>query len=90
MQALEVLLMAAGALVVVAWATAQTLGRHDTDHPAPRFLLGIVPGAIGLVIVLIFSLDVIPDEIEGTLWIGVAVMISVLTILGTLYRFARH
>lgn len=90
MQALEVLLLAAGALVVVAWVTAQYLRRHDADHPASRFLLGVVPGAIGVVIVLIFSLDVIPDEVEGTLWIGLAVMISVLAILGTLYRFARH
>jgi hypothetical protein len=89
-QAFEVLLIAAGALAVVAWATAQYLGRREVEHPAYRFALGLIPGAIGVVIVLIANLDAIPDEVEGPIWLGLALMVSVLAILGTVYRFARR
>ena len=41
-----------------------------------RALLGIVPGAIGALIILVTRLDFLPDEVEGGAWIVVAVVVT--------------
>jgi hypothetical protein len=89
-QAIEVLLIAAGVLIPVAWLTSKLLARYESDHPAYRLLLGIIPAAVGVMIVIIARYDVVPDELEGPLWLGLGLTIGVLAVLGTAYRFARR
>jgi hypothetical protein len=53
-------------------------------------LLGLVPAVIAVVLIVIDRLDVVPDDIEGPVWIVGIVLVSGLLILGTTYRLARH
>ncbi len=90
MQELELLLIASGILVAVAWVAVPFVNRAGMDGPVPRLLLGIVPGVIGVLFVIVGRLDILPDDLEGPLWIIGVVMITAIAILGTTYRFARR
>ena len=72
MQEVELALIGAGALaLVVIWAIRgdHHLNRRPTLVGA---LLGIVPGIIGAVVVLVPRTDLVPDPAEPYLWILVA------------------
>lgn len=84
------ILVATGILVAVAWVTVQHVQRADLEDPVPRLLLGIVPGVIGVLFVVVGRLDIVPDDLEGPLWIIGAAMITAIAILGTSYRVARR
>jgi hypothetical protein len=89
-QALELILIAAGILVAVAHIVTQYVDRGAADHPVSRLLLGVVPAVIGVVLVLIERLDLVPDNLERPLWVVAVVLISSALVLGTSYRLARH
>jgi hypothetical protein len=88
-QGLELILLSAGILLAVAVMATQ-VARRPTDHPLGRVLLGLVPAIIAVVLIVIDRLDVVPDDIEGPVWIVAIVLVSGLLILGTTYRLARH
>jgi hypothetical protein len=89
-QGLELFLITTGIFVAVAHIATQLLDRPSTAHPVWRLLIGIVPAAIGVTLVLIDRLDLIPDQLERPLWVVVVIVISGALVLGTSYRLARH
>lgn len=38
--------------------------------------LGVIPGVLGAIIVLVPRADLIPDQVEPALWIGVTLLVS--------------
>lgn len=90
MQGIELVLITVGIFVAVAHIATQLLDRPATAHPVWRLLIGIVPAAIGVTLVLIERMDLVPDELERPLWVVVVVLISGALVLGTSYRLARH
>ena len=90
MQDLELILLAVGILIAVAYVGAELIRRGAADHPLGRLALGVVPAVIAVTVILINRLDVIPDDIEQPLWIVAVVLISIGLIIGTSYRLARR
>jgi hypothetical protein len=89
-QEIELILLAAGLIISAAYIVAQARSHGRTDHIAVRLLLGLVPAAIAVVVVLINRFDVVPDDAEQNLWLLSIVVVSALLIIGTGYRLARH
>lgn len=90
MQAAELLLISSVALLAVAWFTSRHREVVNSDRVWVRALIGIVPGVIGALIILVTSMDLLPDDIEDGAWIFVLVVISGIAIAGTTYRLARR
>lgn len=90
MQGLELLLVSAGIFVAVAHIAAQYLRRADFRHPMLRIALGIVPGVVAVTLVLINRHDIVPDDLEGPIWIILVVAVSAAAIIGTSYRLVRR
>jgi hypothetical protein len=89
-QGLELVLLAVGVFVAVAYLTVQYVGREDTSRPRAQLALGVIPGLIGVVVVLIAVLDLVPDDLEGGLWFVLFVVVSTGAIVGTGYRWSRR
>jgi hypothetical protein len=89
-QALELILLGSGVIVALAYVATPFLGRSDVSRPAVRLLLGIVPGVIGVFIVLTDRLDILPDDLEGPVWAVTIITISAAAIVGTSYRLVRR
>lgn len=89
MQGIELILLSAGILVAVAFVATQR-ARRPADHPLGRVLLGVIPAVIAVVLILIERLDLVPDDIEGPMWIVAVVLVTGLLIAGTTYRLARR
>ena len=89
MQALELIVIAGSVIGLLAIFAARH--RHFANPVTrwPRILLGIIPGIVGVVLVIVPQADVIPDEWEGAIWIAVAVVLSVTAVVGTIWRLAR-
>jgi hypothetical protein len=89
-QEFELILIAAAILGAVAYLVARSLRRGNGDHVVGRLLLGLIPAAIGLAAVLISRFDLVPDEVEGSIWTIGVVVVSAALVLGTSYRLARR
>jgi hypothetical protein len=89
-QALELILLGSGVIVALAYVATPFLRRSDVSRPAVRLLLGIVPGVIGVFIVLTDRLDILPDDLEGPVWAVTIITISAAAIVGTSYRLVRR
>ena len=90
MQSIELILIATGILVAVAHIVSQYADRAASDHPVGRVLLGIIPAAIGVTLVVIERMDLVPDNLERPLWILTVVLISGALVVGMSYRLARR
>ncbi|HET8786887.1 MAG TPA: hypothetical protein VFM38_14730 [Candidatus Limnocylindrales bacterium] len=90
MQEIELVLVAAGVILSVAYIAAQARSHGRTDHVAVRLALGLIPAAIAVVIVLVNRFDVVPDDAEQNLWLLSIVVVSAVLIIGTGYRLARR
>ena len=76
MQQIELWLIVGGALIIVA-AVAHHYRAMVARHPvASAVLLGVVPGILGAFVVLVPRTDLLPDQIEPGLWVGLIVVIS--------------
>ncbi|MDH4143151.1 MAG: hypothetical protein OEV61_11110 [Chloroflexota bacterium] len=89
MQALALIVIAGSVIGILAILAARQ--RHLADPMArwPRILLGVIPGIVGVVLVVVPQMDVVPDEWEGAIWIAVAIALSVAAVVGTIWRLAR-
>ncbi len=89
MQAIALIVIAGSVIGLL--ATFAVRQRHLADPVArwPRILLGIIPGVVGVVLVVVPQMDVVPDEWEGAIWIAVAIALSVTAVVGTIWRLAR-
>jgi hypothetical protein len=88
-QGLELVLLVGSVFIAVAYVTVLSGRRGHAANPGTGFVLGIVPGLLGVTVVLVNVLDFIPDDLEGILLGVVIFTISVLAIVGTRYRMAR-
>ena len=88
MQGLELILLSAGILVGAAYVATQFARSGASDHPVGRLLLGVIPAAIAVALIVIDRLDVVPDDIEQPIWIVAVVLISLGLLLATTYRLA--
>lgn len=89
MQTVELLVIAASAIGLAALFAVRQRHVRDSDTHLPRMLLGIVPGLIGVLLVMVPLSDLVPDGAEGSIWLVVAVAISVVVAVGTVYRLVR-
>jgi hypothetical protein len=89
-QEIELILVAAGVILSAAYIAAQARSRGTTDHIAVRLLLGLVPAAVAVAVVLINRFDMVPDDLEQNLWLLSVVVVSAVLIIGTGYRLARR
>lgn len=89
-QGIELVLVGTGVIVVLAYLVTQHLRTARIDNAPTRIALGIVPGVIGVALALTSRLDLVPDEIEGPLWVVLVVAVSAVAIVGTSYRLVRR
>lgn len=89
MQALELILIAGSVIALVAYFAVRQRHVTDDDSRWPRILLGIVPGVIGVALVIVPQADIVPDDAEGAIWMALAIALSAVAIIGTVYRLAR-
>lgn len=90
MQELELLILAVGILVAVAYFAREFSQGNASNHPLARVLLGVIPAVIAVALILFNRVDVIPDDLEQGAFTVAIVMVTVGLILGTTYRLARH
>jgi drug/metabolite transporter (DMT)-like permease len=89
-QSLELLLIVAGAFIGVAYVMVQYLSGTGRAHSGARLLLGVVPGLFGVALVMVDRADLVPDDLEGSIWIIVVVTFTAFAVIGTTYRLARR
>jgi hypothetical protein len=90
MQQLEVWAIVGGALGLLAAGAFHNRAKLARRPLALGAALGIVPGILGAIVVLIPRTDLIPDQVEPALWIGLTLFVSGLLLtsiwLGALRR----
>lgn len=89
MQSVEVVaivLFVVGLVVAVASASRRYGGTHDT---AVRVFIGTVLGMLGAIVILIPQIDVIPDGWQASLEPVLIGGITLVLLLGSVYRTAR-
>lgn len=90
MQEFELILIAAGVILSAAYIVAQSRSRGTTDHVGVRLMLGVIPAVMAVSVVLINRYDVVPDDMEQSLWLATVVVVSIGLLVGTGYRLARR
>lgn len=90
MQEFELILIAAGVILSAAYIVAQARSHGTTDHIGVRLMLGVIPAVMAVSVVLINRYDVVPDDMEQSLWLATVVLVSVGLLIGTGYRLARR
>ena len=88
-QTFELLPIAIVLLACAAFVVAQLLS-PDLENLGVRVALGLIPGIIGVGIVLISGFDIVPDDDESALGLISVIVVSALLALGTGYRLARR
>lgn len=90
LQTFELLPVALVLLAVTAYLVVQMLSPERRENVGVRFALGLIPGIVGVAIVLVSGFDVIPDDAENNLGLISVIVVSALLVLGTGYRLARR
>ena len=89
-QEIELILVAAGVILSAAYLVAQARSRGRTDHIVVRLLLGLIPAAVAVTVVLINRFDMVPDDLEQNRWVVSVGVVSAVLIIGTGDRLARR
>ena len=90
MQEIELALIVAGALAILVVAVLRarsTLARHPLAVGA---LLGIVPGVLGAIVVLVPRTDLVPDSAEPFLWLTIGLVATGMAIVALTIGVARR
>jgi hypothetical protein len=90
MQEIELgLIVAAVLAIAILWVLRSRA--HLADRPlAIGALIGIVPGILGAIVVLVPRTDLIPDGIEPLLWILIGLIASGVALIAVTAGFARR
>lgn len=90
MQQVELWLIVASILsIVVLWVLRSRA--HLMERPLViGALIGIVPGLLGALVVLVPRTDLIPDEAEPFLWILIGLIASGIALIALTVGFARR
>lgn len=89
MQGIQLVILLTGATLGTA-AFATWYRHRDAAEPWTRVLLGVVAGFVGLVLVLVPTMDLIVDDTEITLRLLVVVAVTLALIVGSIYRLTRR
>lgn len=89
MQALILLVIVAVVTTAAALIAARFRHASLADRRWPRLLLGIVPGLVGSLLVAVMFSDLVPDGLEGGIWLLVAIAVGTALVLGTAWRTVR-
>jgi hypothetical protein len=90
MQEVELGLIVASSLAILV-VLAIRAGAHRSDPPLViGAILGVVPGILGAVIVLVPRTDLIPDSAEPFLWALVGVVATVVVVVAVSVGLARR
>jgi len=90
MQEVELGLIVASIFAIVALWILRTRA-HFAERPlVVGALIGIVPGILGAIVVLVPRTDLIPDGVEPFLWILVGLIASGLALIALSVGFARR
>ena len=90
LQMFELLPVALILLGVTAFLVVQMLSPERRESFGVRFALGLIPGIVGVAIVLVSGFDIIPDDAENNLALISVIVVSAVLVLGTGYRLARR
>jgi len=90
MQEVELGLIVASILAIVAvWVIRAR--SHVSERPlAIGALIGVVPGILGAIVVLVPRTDLIPDGIEPLLWVLIALIATGIALLALSVGVARR
>ena len=89
-QTIELGLLVAAALAILVVATMRVRATFSERPAMLGAMLGIVPGIIGAVVVLVPRTDLIPDAAEPVLWITVGLVTSGFALIAFSLGLARH
>ena len=89
-QTVELALLVGAALAILVLATVRVRATFSERPVVLGAMLGIVPGILGAVIVLVPRTDLIPDAAEPALWITVGLVTSGLALVAFSLGLARR
>lgn len=87
MEIAAIVILVVGLVVAVASARASRPGSDDA--PVTRLFIGCVLGVLGAVVILAPNLDVVPDVWQGPIEPVLIGGVTLLLLLGSVYRMAR-
>lgn len=89
-QQVELALIVAATFAVLVIVVVRARAHLTTRPLAVGAMLGIVPGIVGAVIVLVPRTDLIPDQVEPDLWILIGLIASGAALLALSIGVARR
>ena len=89
MQGIQLVILLTGATLGTA-AFATWYRHRDEGGPWTRVLLGVVAGFVGLILVLVPTMDLVVDDTEITLRLLVVVGVTLALIAGSIYRLTHR
>ena len=91
MQGIQLVILLTGAtLGAAAFATWYHQRGEGDPQPWTRALMGVVAGFVGLVLVLVPTMDLVVDETEVTLRLVLVVAVTLALIAGSIYRLTHR
>ena len=91
MQGIQLVILLTGATVgAAAFATWYRHRADEEPQPWTRALLGVVAGFVGLVLVLVPSMDLVVDDTEITLRVLLVAAVTVALLAGSIYRLTHR
>ena len=91
MQGIQLVILLTGAtLGAAAFATWFRHRGEEEPQPWTRALLGVVAGFVGLVLVLVPSMDLVVDDTEITLRVLLVAAVTVALLAGSIYRLTHR
>ena len=90
MQGIELALIVASAIALLTVAAVRYRLRLSQRPRVLGALLGIVPGVLGAIIVLVPRTDLIPDSAEPYLWLLLGLLASGIAIVALTRGLAEH
>jgi hypothetical protein len=88
-QGIQLVILVTGATIGTAALASWYRHRGDAE-PWTRSLLGVVAGLVGLVLVLVPTMDVVVDDTELTLRLLLVVGVTLVLIAGSIYRLTHR
>jgi hypothetical protein len=89
MQGIQLVILLTGATLGTA-AFATWYRHREEAEPWTRVLLGVVAGFVGLVLVLVPTMDFVVDDAEITLRLLVVVGVTLALLAGSIYRLTHR
>jgi uncharacterized membrane protein HdeD (DUF308 family) len=91
MQGIQLVILLTGATIgAAAFATWYRHRGEEEPQPWARALLGVIAGFVGLLLVLVPSMDLVVDDTEITLRLLLVGAVTVALVAGSIYRLTHR